>query len=147
MKIAGAIILILALVIGIVPQLTDCHSQGKVMTIMNGSTVEMKCFWTAMAAIATAVPLGILGGLLAFSKRKETRRMLAVLGATFGAAAIFIPTALIGVCANPMMLCNMVLKPTLILSGSLVALTSLIVLAITQTRAEEPQYDRIATGA
>jgi len=147
MKVAGAVILILALAIAIVPQFTDCHSQGKVMQMANGMTAEMKCFWTAMASIALGIPLGLSGILLAFSKRRETRTMLAAMGATLGAAVILIPTLLIGVCPSSMMLCNMVLKPTLILGGALAALTSLIVLGLTQSRREEPQYDLRPTGA
>jgi hypothetical protein len=147
MKAAAAIIIILALVIGIVPQFTDCHSQGKVMTMANGMTVEMKCFWTAMASIVLAGALGILGVLLGLSKRKETRQMLSVLGVGLGTGVILIPTALIGVCANPMMMCNMVLKPTLILSGSLAILTSLFVFGISQSRGEETKYDLRPTGA
>jgi hypothetical protein len=146
MKVAGAVIVILALAIGIVPQFTDCHAQGKVIQLANGMTTEMKCFWTAMGAIALAVPLGVSGGLLAFSKRRETRRMVAILGAILGALVILLPTVLMGVCANPMMLCNMVMRPTLILGGSLASLTNLIVLG-TQFRSEEPQYDLRPTGA
>jgi hypothetical protein len=40
----------------------------------------------------------------------------------------------------------MIMRPTLILGGSLAALTSLIVLG-TQFRREEPQYDIRPTGA
>jgi hypothetical protein len=146
MKVAGAVIVILALAVGIVPQFTDCHSQGQVLKLANGNTTEMKCFWTAMASIALAIPLAISGILLAFSKHRETRRMVSILGATLGAGVILLPTALIGVCANPTHLCNMIMRPTLLLSGSLIALTSLIVLG-TQFRREEPQYDLRPTGA
>ena len=40
---------------------------------------------------------------------------LSILGLAFGAFLILLPTALIGVCANPDMICNSVMKPTLIL--------------------------------
>ena len=146
MKVAGAMIVVLALVVGIVPQFTACHAQGLVLKLANGNTAEMKCFWTAMASIALAVPLVVSGILLAFSKHRETRRMVSVLGATLGAGVILLPTALIGVCANPAHLCNMIMRPTMLLTGSLIALTSLIVLA-TQFRREEPQYDLRPTGA
>lgn len=137
MKIAGAVLVILALVIGFVPQFADCHAQGRVMTMMDGSSVEMQCFWSAMAAIVIAIPLAALGGLLALSRRKETRRTLTALGTVLGAAVILIPSTLIGVCADPKMLCNLALKPTLLLSGSLVILTSLIALIVAQTQPEE----------
>jgi hypothetical protein len=146
MKAAGAVLVLLALVAGIVPQFTDCHAQGMVLKLANGNSAEMKCFWTAMASIAMAIPLGVSGILLAFSQRRETRRMVAILGATLGAGVILVPTVLIGVCANPAHLCNMILRPTLILSGGLAALTSLIVLG-TQLRGEEPQNDLRPIGA
>ena len=146
MKAVGAIFVILALVIGIVPQFTDCQSQGRSLTLDNGKTVPMKCHWSAEAAIATAVPLGTMGILMALSKRKETRRMIGISAGVLGAATILIPTALIGVCASSDMLCNMILRPTLVLSGSLAILTSIFVL-FTQFRPEELPYDLHPAGA
>ena len=52
MKIAAAAILVLAIVIGVVPQFTDCQSQGRALALTNGKTVPMKCHWTAQAALA-----------------------------------------------------------------------------------------------
>jgi len=46
----------LALGTAIVPQFTDCASQGKAITLANGKTVEMKCHWTARAEIAVGRP-------------------------------------------------------------------------------------------
>jgi hypothetical protein len=146
MKVAGAVLIILALATAIVPQFTDCHSQGKFISMPNGMTMEMKCFWTAMSSIALGIPLGVMGILTMLSKRREARRMLAVLGVTLGVGVILIPTVLIGVCPNAMMLCNMVLKPVLMLTGTLATLTSLIILG-TQLKADEPQYDLRPTGA
>jgi hypothetical protein len=48
------------------------------------------------------------------------------MGIVLGAVVILFPTFLIGVCANPDMLCNMIMKPGLILLGSLVILVSLV---------------------
>jgi hypothetical protein len=131
MKVIGTILIILALVAAVVPQFTDCQSQGKVLTLANGKTVSMKCHWTAEASTATAVPLALMGGLVIFSKRKETLRALSILGLAFGAFLILLPTALIGVCASPEMICNAVMKPTLILSGilTMVLSTAILVLA------------------
>ena len=124
MKVIGAILIILALVAAVVPQFTDCESQGKALTLANGKTVAMKCHWTSEASTAVAVPLLLMGGLVIFSKRKETLRALSILGLAFGAFLILLPTALIGVCANPEMICNSVMKPTLILTGILTAIIS-----------------------
>jgi len=108
----------MALVIGIVPQVTECPSQ------------VMKCHWTAMAEIGVAVPLALLGILAAANRRKGTLGALSILGLALGALAILFPTALIGVCANPMMLCNMVMKPSLILAGIVTMAASLGLLAM-----------------
>lgn len=126
MKIAAALMIVLALVIGIIPQFTDCQSQGRHLTLENGKTVPMKCHWTGQAEVALAGPLFLTGSLLAFNRRKETLRNLSLLGAVLGGFVILLPTALIGVCANPDMVCNAVMKPSLILMGSLVVVLSLI---------------------
>ena len=137
MKIAAAAILVLALVIGIVPQLTDCQSQGRSLALQNGKTVPMKCHWTAIAEIAMAVPLAGVGAVTAVSKRKESRRILAGLGAVLGIFVILLPTYLIGVCASADMLCNSVLKPTLILAGTLIIAISLVTWFISERRPEQ----------
>ena len=45
---------LLALVIGIVPFLTDCQSQGRALTLQTGRTIPMKCHWTVGFAIFKA---------------------------------------------------------------------------------------------
>jgi hypothetical protein len=127
-KVAAVSIIVLALVIGIVPQVTDCHSQGRTLALANGNTTEMKCYWSAMAEIALAVPLLAVGATLATSRRREARRDLGMVGTVLGALVILVPTALIGVCANNAMLCKSIMQPTLVLSGTLVAAASLATL-------------------
>jgi len=136
MKIAAAAILVLAIVIGVVPQLTDCQSQGRALTLANGKTVPMKCHWTAQAALAMGVPLLGLGTVTGVSRRKESRRIIGALGVLLGAVVILLPTYLIGVCASADMLCNSVLKPTLILSGTLIIAISLVTWFISERRPE-----------
>ena len=136
-KIAAAIIVVLALVIGLLPQFTDCQSQGRALTLQNGKTVPMKCHWTAIAEIGMAVPLLGVGAVTAVSKRKESRRILAGLGALLGVFVILFPTALIGVCASADMLCNSVMKPTLILSGILIIAISVVTLVMSERQSEQ----------
>ena len=125
MKITAVLMVALALVIGIVPFYTDCASQDRHLTLENGKMVEMKCHWTGKAELALAGPLFVTGSLLGFNKRKESLRNLSVLGAILGVFVILLPTALIGVCGNPDMICNSIMKPTLILMGSLVIALSI----------------------
>ena len=136
-KIAAAIIVVLALVIGILPQFTDCQSQGRAIALQNGKTVPMKCHWTAIAEIGMAVPLLGVGAVTAVSKRKESRRIIAGFGALLGLFVILLPTRLIGVCASADMLCNSVMKPTLILSGVLIIAISVGTLIMSERQVEQ----------
>jgi hypothetical protein len=119
MKAIGTILILLAMVIGIVPQFTDCAAQGRAIELPNGNTIPMKCHWTRQAELGVAMPLVLVGILTLASKRRETLRILLGLGMTLGLVAILLPTSLIGVCASSEMICNMVMKPTLILAGAL----------------------------
>jgi hypothetical protein len=117
MKIIGMLVMALALLIAVVPAFYNCQHDGKALTLANGMKVPMKCFWTAMAAIATAAPLFGIGLLQMFSRQKETQRVLGVLGGTLGIMAITLPTVLIGVCMHPDASCNLIMKPALIFMG------------------------------
>jgi hypothetical protein len=127
-KTMGILMIALALVIAIVPIFTDCLANGKTLTTADGRSVPMKCHWTAIAEIGLAIPLALVGILNFTSKRKETLRSLNLISLALGALVILFPTVLIGVCANPDMPCNMIEKPTLILSGIVVMAASLITL-------------------
>ena len=138
MKIAGIVIVVLALVVGIVPQFTDCMSQGKSLALANGNTVPMKCHWTAMAALGMSIPLLALGGIMAFSRRKETQRALSMLGVAMGVVVTMLPTYLFGVCGNAMMPCNNTMMPTLIFSGALIGVISLVTLVLARKDEVQP---------
>jgi hypothetical protein len=125
MKAVAVLMILLSVLIGVIPLYTDCESHGRALTLADGRQIPMKCHWTAQAESAVAVPLFATGALLTTSKKKESMRNLGILGAILGVFVILLPTALIGVCANPEMVCNSVMKPTLILTGSLVIALSL----------------------
>jgi hypothetical protein len=126
MKIVASLLIVLALVVGIVPQFTDCASDGRMLTLADGRTIPMKCHWTAKGELALAVPLLATGSVMAASRRKETWRSLSLIGTVLGVLIILLPTSLIGVCGNPDMICNSVMKPVLILAGSVVTAVGLI---------------------
>jgi hypothetical protein len=119
MRAIGAIIVVLALVIGIIPQFTDCLSQGSAIELPSGATIPMRCHWTRQAEVAVALPLGVVGVAMIASRRRHTRRALSIVTASLGLAAVLVPTYLIGVCASEEMICAMVMKPTLLLAGIL----------------------------
>lgn len=124
MKYFGIVLVILALFIAILPQFTTCESQGKYITLANGSTIPMKCSWTAKAELAVGVPLFAVGAMMSFNRRRDNLLSLSVLGTILGVAVLLLPTTLIGVCSSNM-LCNTVMKPALLASGGLVTAISL----------------------
>jgi hypothetical protein len=124
-KVLGVVMILLALVLAIVPAFTDCESAGKMLTTADGRSVSMKCHWTGVAEVAAAIPLGIAGIYALRGRRKETMRFAAIVGAAAGATAILLPTALIGTCANAMMICNVLMRPILLASGILAIAASI----------------------
>jgi hypothetical protein len=136
MKAIAAVLVVLALAIAIIPQFTNCSADGRSLTTTTGKTVPMKCHWTAQAELAVGAPLFVLGAATAFTKKKESRRILAGIGTVLGAFAILLPTALIGVCASSDMLCNSFMKPAMIVSGILVIGVSVVGLVISERKAE-----------
>ena len=130
MKVIATLLVIFGLIIAIVPQFTSCESQGRVIEMANGRSMPMKCHWTARAEIAVGTPMLAVGVLTFTSRRKESLRVLAILGMLLGVFAILIPTYLIGVCASFEMLCNSLMKPTLIFGGVVVSIASLIGLGL-----------------
>src|SRR5512146_1232942 len=126
-KAMGAALIVLALVIAVVPAFTDCLSQGRALTTTDGKTVPMKCHWTGIAEIGIAVPMALTGIFTLRKQRKESARTLAVIGAASGLMAVLFPVALIGVCAMPTMICNMVMRPTLIAGGILAIAASVVI--------------------
>ncbi len=136
MKVPGILIGVLAVVIGAVAVTFNCQAEGLSLTLANGNQVPMKCFWTAMAEIAVTVPLVVVGAMMAFSQRKEGRRILGIMGGILGAFAMLVPTVLIGVCANPAHDCNRIVLPTTLLAGTLIIALSLGTLIISERRVE-----------
>ena len=125
MKAIGAILVALALIIGIVPQFTDCLAQGSAIELPNGNRLPMRCHWTRQAEVAVAFPLGIVGILVLLSHRRQTLRALLLVGIALGVAAFLLPAYLIGVCASDDMICSMLMKPTLLFAGVLTVATCL----------------------
>jgi uncharacterized membrane protein YkvI len=130
MKVAGAVIVLLAILIAVVPMFTDCESAGRSLTLENGRQIPMKCHWTARAELGLGLPLLGVGLMMVPSRRKETRRTLGIMGSTLGVLAILLPTVLIGVCGNPDMPCLGIMQPALLLMGSLVIGVSVVVVAM-----------------
>jgi hypothetical protein len=111
MKAIGLAIIVFALAAAIIPQLTDCAHGGSAGV----------CHWTAQAALASALPLAVLGGMAGFGKSRSARRSLSILGVILAIFLALLPSALIGVCRSSMMRCNTIMKPSLMMSGIVIA--------------------------
>jgi hypothetical protein len=142
-KTMGIGLVVIALVLAIVPVFTDCQSQGRSLTTQDGRSVPMKCHWTGIAEIGVGVTLGLTGIASLRKQSKDSARTLAVFGGASGLMAILFPAVLIGVCANPSMICNMVMKPTLIAGGILAIAAS----AVMFFNAREPEVKVASTAA
>jgi uncharacterized membrane protein YeiB len=142
-KVLAVLIIIVALVIIIVPQFTNCeYGKDNAAASMKNSTSTgttavvyagmaspmaaaampyrmMKCYWSAHAEIVAGVPLLAIGVLLLFARRKETTRALGILTAILGVVTILIPTSIVGTCLNDQMVCNTEMKPTLLIAGGI----------------------------
>ena len=134
-KVFGVVLLVMALAIAIIPNFSDCNSQGKFITMASGKTTDMKCHWTGKAEIAVAVPIFGIGALLTFNRRRQSLMSLSAMGIILGAFAIALPTnLLIGVCTTPGMICNSVMKPSLMALGAVVTGVSLVGLVVSSKK-------------
>jgi hypothetical protein len=125
----GISLVVLAVAIAVVPYFNTCKYNGKNITTMAGTHVEMKCNWSAQAEIVVGASLLVVGILTLFSRRKETASFLAIIGIVLGAAVILIPTKIIGVCSSTMP-CNEVMRPFLVVAGAFVIALCVIGLVV-----------------
>lgn len=138
MRTFGIVLVVLAVLVAVVPMVNNCLAEGKLITTAAGKSIPMKCFWSAQAELATGAALAVVGGLLAFSRRRETQRYLAVVGAVLGAIVMLLPTSLIGVCTDMTASCNLVMRPAMLLTGALVIAVNLgVFVASSRGRMEE----------
>ena len=164
MKVLAILLVVAGLVIAIAPQFTNCEARGGKMpmatTALAGTAgvvateastttnmvamatstpvKKMKCLWTARGAIAVGVTLVVTGGLLFFSRRKETRRALGILAALLGVFTILLPESLIGTCAVDSAVCNTTMSPIMLAAGGLATVVGIAVVIVNETRREMP---------
>jgi hypothetical protein len=137
MKVAATLLIILAVLIAIVPIFSDCVSAGRMLTLADGREIPMKCHWTGRAELGVGLPLLAVGLTMFFSRRRESKRNLGLVGATLGIVTILLPTVLIGVCGSPDMPCHSIMSPALILMGILVMGISLVVTVLNWRQEQE----------
>jgi len=132
----GISILVLAVLAAVIAYTNNCSYEGRSLTLANGRQVPMKCYWTAQAEIATAAPVFVLGAIMAISRRRESPRSLAIVGAILGVSMMALPVALIGVCSDMTASCNLIMRPAMLLIGGLVILASAGTLVVAERRRE-----------
>lgn len=86
----------------------------------------MKCFWTARAEVGVGSLVIAIGILMLFCRTVFVRMGLSMAVACIALLAAAIPTILIGVCGNEMMICNMGAKPALVLLSGLLFIVALV---------------------
>jgi hypothetical protein len=145
-RVLGALLLVTALLAGIVPQFSDCQSQGRELTLADGRNIPMKCHWTARAEIAMAIPVLASGLLVLVSKRRETLRNVGILGAVSGVGVVLLPRTLIGVCGNPDMVCNAFMLPFLTLVGSVIVVAGAATAVMAMVQRGDEMVAEPATG-
>ena len=125
-KYFGIALVCLAIALAFIPQMTDCQSQGDYATLANGTSISMKCHWTATAQTSVAIPIGMVGLAIALPRRKNYLWVPSLMGGILGIMPILLTTTLIGTCANSAHVCNTLMKPLIIIMGGLVTTTSIV---------------------
>ena len=77
---------------------------GKMLELVSGKEVPMKCHWAGQAAIAVAVII-LAAAIMALLARKEYKGLM-VVNAVAAVVLFLIFTSLIGVCASEEMRCQ-----------------------------------------
>ena len=98
--------------------LHSCADVGHLMKTSMGTEVPMRCSWTERAVQGMGGLVAVFGLLMLFLPRLAQGLSLAA-GFT-GVLMFATPLWLIPTCADPMMTCNMSLKPGSLLLGALV---------------------------
>jgi hypothetical protein len=113
-----------ATVLAAVFLLHSCADEGHFMTMGNGMQANMGCTWTERAVIGTGGLVAVIG--LIMMVMRQSARALSLVAAAAGLLMIGTPLWLIPTCVNPMMACNLSLKPGTLLLGGLTAIVGLV---------------------
>ncbi len=137
MKALGIAIIVLALLVAIVPTNYNCEHDGKSLTLADGRQVPMRCYWTARAELGLALPILGVGVVMATSRHRNAVRTLGMIGTLLGVVVALLPTYLIGVCTGMAGSCNLVMRPAMILVGTLLVAASLAAIALSWRQREQ----------
>lgn len=102
----------------------SCADAGHYATLANGMQIHMGCTWTERAVLGLGGLVMVIGVIMLAAF--PVARYLSMAGAAAGVLLLATPLWLIPTCANPMMPCNMSLKPGSLLLGGLITLGGLV---------------------
>lgn len=114
----AAVTVVLGILVAVAPQ--------TFASVCKVTEKPMKCFWTARAEIFLGISIAVFAALqIVFALKNLNIQAniafsLAIVVNAIG--VILVPSALIGVCAKPMMHCHSVTKPFLIVAAILIIL-------------------------
>ncbi len=136
-KFLGVFLVVLALATAVTPHYTDCLSQRLQTTNAMGQKTPMKCHWSANAEIALGIPLGVVGVMSIFSRRKESLRNLSLGALAIGVMVALIPTKLIGVCPTASHICHTTMQPAMAATGAVISVTSVFGLVMSMRKKDD----------
>ena len=113
---AGIVLTVLAalLIVGLLTFAEPCDVQG--------SQSPASCFWAFRATLGAGAVLAIISLVRIFEQDEGERRGLSFSAALVGVLIAAIPGGLIGLCSDPSLPCNTVMKPFALCIGIAVAL-------------------------
>lgn len=104
--------------------LEKCADAGHYATLANGMQIHMGCTWTERAILGLGGLVAVVGLLMMIAP--PAAQYLSMAAAAAGLLVLATPLWLIPTCPNPMMTCNMSLKPGSLLLGGLVTVAGLV---------------------
>ena len=116
-------LIVLGVLVAVVPIVIFPVCEAGIATA-SGSSVPMKCFWTARASLGNGGLVALAGVLLLPGANHPFRLGVALMASFVGLLVILVPHQLVGVCPGEQMACHMGTLPALSLAGGLVILVA-----------------------
>lgn len=99
-------------------------------------------YWTAVVKSATAVPLLVIGVIMAINPHKQNYLLLSTLGLVLSGVVNSLPTFAISTCTAPGHICNTVMKPAISGLGPTVVPGSATGIAGSSKKADHYEFSR-----
>ncbi|MEG0256991.1 MAG: DUF4418 family protein [Christensenella sp.] len=128
-RILSVFLIIFGLLLVFIPNSFMCKAM---LETVKGMSVPMKCHWTGIFQILIGI-LAMLAGIINFFfKEKGAWTATGIFTTGCGVTSLIVTNALIGVCKNPTMVCNMAGKPAANLLAILVLAMGVLIIFFAQ---------------